>query len=69
MTITVNAIILSSFHIYKMVYFYGYWGAEVTQIIMMNFCKLSALAINYRDGGISQEEEKNMRSRNFKYLN
>lgn len=54
----VNAILLSLAHIHKMVYYYGFWGAEVTQVMMMNLCRLTAVSINYRDGGISKERQE-----------
>jgi len=54
----VNALILSIVHIHKMYYYYGFWGAEISQVFMMNFTKLSALAINYRDGGMKTEKQK-----------
>lgn len=53
----VNALLLSCAHIYKMYYYYGYWGVEATQVLMMNFTKMSALAINYRDGGLSEDRQ------------
>ena len=52
----INAIILSLAHLHKMYYYYGYWGVEITQMMMMNFTKLSGLAVNYRDGGLKSEE-------------
>jgi hypothetical protein len=52
----VNAFLLGAAHIHKMYYYYGFWGAEVTQVMMMNLCKISAIAINYRDGAIPKEK-------------
>ncbi len=56
MVFVVNGLLLSIANIHKMVYYYGFWGADVTNILMMNFTKLTAIAINYRDGGLSDEE-------------
>ena len=53
----VNAILLSLAHIHKMVYYYGYWGADVTTVMMMNLCKLTAVSINYRDGSIPKDRQ------------
>jgi hypothetical protein len=38
-----------------MVFYYGYWGADVTTVMMMNLCRLTAVSINYRDGSLSKE--------------
>jgi hypothetical protein len=54
----VNALLLGGAHIHKMYYYYGFWGAEVTQVMMMNLCKISAISINYRDGGVPQEKRE-----------
>lgn len=54
---------------HKMYYYYGFWGAEVTQIMMMNLCKISAFAINYRDGAVPKDKrESDLKSREREYL-
>lgn len=53
----VNSILLSLAHIHKLIYYYGFWGAEVTQVMMMNLCRLTAVSINYRDGGVPKEKQ------------
>lgn len=62
----VNAILLSLAHIHKMVFYYGFWGAEVTQVMMMNLCRLTAVAMNYRDGAIPKEkQDSELKSSNY----
>lgn len=39
-----------------MYYYYGFWGAEVTQIMMLNLCRIAAISINYRDGAVPKEK-------------
>jgi hypothetical protein len=56
----VNAVLLSGAHIHKMIYYDGFWGADVTAVMMLNLCKISAIAINYRDGGVKKEEREKM---------
>jgi hypothetical protein len=63
----VNALLLGGAHIHKMYYYYGFWGAEVTQVMMMNLCKISAVAINYRDGSQSVKKEE-LKSSKFKLI-
>jgi lysophospholipid acyltransferase len=46
--------LLSGAHIHKMIYYDGFWGADVTSVMMLNLCKVSAIAINYRDGGVER---------------
>jgi hypothetical protein len=41
-----------------MIYYYGFWGADVTQIMMMNICKITAISINFRDGGVTKEKRE-----------
>ena len=50
----VNAVLLSGAHIHKMIYYDGFWGADVTSVMMLNLCKVSAIAINYKDGGVER---------------
>ena len=45
-------------HIHKMYYYYGFWGAEVTTIMMINLCKITAVSINYKDGGVSKDKRE-----------
>ena len=45
-------------HIHKMYYYYGFWGAEVTTIMMINFCKITAVSINYKDGGVPKDKRE-----------
>ena len=52
----VNAGLLSATHIHKMIYYDGFWGADITAVMMLNLCKISAIAINYRDGNVPQEK-------------
>lgn len=54
----VNAILLGAAHIHKMYYYYGFWGAEITQAMMQNLCKISAICINYRDGAVPKEKRE-----------
>jgi lysophospholipid acyltransferase len=52
-----------------MYYYYGFWGAEVTQVMMMNLCKISAISINYRDGAIPKEKrDTQLKSREKEFL-
>jgi len=48
-----------------MIYYDGFWGADVTCVMMLNLCKVSAIAINYRDGGVekSKREEQLKKSK------
>lgn len=48
----VNAALLSATHIHKMIYYDKFWGADITAVMMLNLCKISAIAINYRDGSV-----------------
>ena len=61
----VNAVLLGGAHIHKMIYYDGFWGADVTCVMMLNLCKVSAIAINFRDGGVekSKREEKLKKSK------
>ncbi len=52
----VNAGLLSATHIHKMIYYDGFWGADITAVMMLNLCKISAIAINYRDGNVPQDK-------------
>jgi len=52
----VNAALLSGAHIHKMIYYDGFWGADITAVMMVNLCKISAIAINYRDGAVPEEK-------------
>ena len=64
----VNAVLLGLAHIHKMYYYYGFWGAEVTQVMMLNLCKVAAIAINYRDGGVPKDlREKELKSSKHAY--
>lgn len=54
----VNALLLGGAHIHKMIYYDGFWGADATAIMMMNLCKISAISINYRDGGVPKEKRE-----------
>jgi len=54
----INAIFTSLAQIYKQYYYYGFWGVEITQAIMMNFCKLTSLACCFRDGAMDQSTLK-----------
>jgi hypothetical protein len=54
----VNAVLLGGAHIHKMYYYYGFWGAEITQVMMINLCKISSVSINYRDGGVPKEKRE-----------
>jgi hypothetical protein len=59
----VNVVLLGLAHLHKMYYYYGFWGAEVTQIMMMNFCRMASCAINYRDGAVPKDlREKELKS-------
>jgi len=53
----VNAILLGLAHLHKMHYYYGFWGAEITNLMMMNLCRIAAVSINYRDGSVPKEEQ------------
>jgi hypothetical protein len=39
-----------------MIYYDGFWGADITAVMMLNLCKISAIAINYRDGNVPQDK-------------
>ena len=54
----VNALLLGGAHIHKMIYYDGFWGADVTSVMMLNLCKVSAIAINYRDGGVEKSKRE-----------
>ncbi len=56
----VNAILLGGAHIHKMIYYDGFWGADVTSVMMLNLCKVSAIAINYRDGGVAKDKRDSL---------
>ena len=58
MVFVVNAVLLGGAHLHKMVYYYGFWGADVTQVMMMNLCKISSISINYRDGGVPKDKRE-----------
>jgi hypothetical protein len=54
---------LGGAHIHKMIYYDGFWGADITAVMMLNLCKISAIAINYRDGAVPKEKrEKELKS-------
>ena len=55
--------LLSVAHIHKEYYYRGFWGAEITGVLMMNFTRLSSVAICYRDGGVPKDDrEKELKS-------
>jgi hypothetical protein len=41
-----------------MIYYDGFWGADITAVMMLNLCKISAIAINYRDGAVPKEKRE-----------
>jgi hypothetical protein len=41
-----------------MYYYYGFWGADITNLMMMNLCRISAVSINYKDGSIPKAEQE-----------
>lgn len=45
-------------HIHKMMYYYDFWGVDAATVMMMNFCKISSFAINYRDGAVPKEQRE-----------
>jgi lysophospholipid acyltransferase len=53
----VNALLLSLAHIHKMIYYSRFWGADVNSVMMMNLCRLTAISINYRDGGVPMPKD------------
>merc|ERR1712032_1402420 len=46
---------LSGIHIYRMIIDYGNWTLDVNVILMINVCKISAIAFSYYD---SDRDEK-----------
>lgn len=44
-------LLLSIYHIYRMVVDYGGWTLDVSTILMGNVCKYSLFAFSYEDGG------------------
>jgi len=66
---TVNAVLLGAAHIHKMYYYYGFWGAEITQAMMTNLTKVSAICINFRDGAVPKSSrETYLKSRKMIYF-
>jgi lysophospholipid acyltransferase len=64
----VNAVLLGGAHIHKMIYYDGFWGADITSVMMLNLCKVSAIAINYRDGGVEKaKRDKELKKRKIYY--
>jgi hypothetical protein len=62
----VNAVLLSLAHLHKMRYYYGFWGAEITNLMMMNLCRITAVSFNYKDGAIPKsEQEEKLKTRNI----
>lgn len=47
----VSLLLLSAYHIYRMVVDYGSWTLDVSTILMGNVCKYSLFAYSYEDGG------------------
>lgn len=45
-----SILILSGYHIYRLVTDYGSWVVDTTTILMMIICKYSAFAYAYEDG-------------------
>jgi lysophospholipid acyltransferase len=65
----VNAALLSATHIHKMIYYDKFWGADITAVMMLNLCKISAIAINYRDGSVPvAKRDTELKSREKEYL-
>ena len=59
----VNAFLLSLVHIHKKIYYKGFWGADITSVLMMNLCRLTAVSICYRDGmKIADKTDKELRT-------
>lgn len=48
-------IILSVYHIYRLITDYGSWKIDVATFFMMVVCKYSSFAYAYEDGGKSDE--------------
>jgi hypothetical protein len=48
-----SIIVLSSYHIYRLIISYGSWNLDVSTIMMMFVCRYSMFAYAYQDGGIS----------------
>lgn len=44
-------LLLSVYHIYRMIVDYGGWTLDVSTILMGNVCKYSLFAFSYEDGG------------------
>ena len=51
-------VILSAYHIYRMIDSYGSWELDVSSILMGAVCKYSLLAYAYQDGS---EQDKTLR--------
>jgi len=64
----VNALMLSCAHLYKMYYYYGWWGIEVTTLMMMNLCRITSVAICYKDGVVPEiDRESKLKTRERYY--
>lgn len=64
----VNALLLSLSHLHKMYYYYGYWGIEITNLMMMNLCRITSASICYKDGAVPlKEREDKLKTRKYKY--
>jgi len=52
-----------------MIYYDKFWGADITAVMMLNLCKISAIAINYRDGSVPvAKRDTELKSREKEYL-
>lgn len=51
LTTWISLLILSIYHIYRLVVDYGSWTLDVSTILMGNVCKYSLFAYSYQDGG------------------
>lgn len=54
----VSVILLSVYHIYRMVLDYGGWNLDVSTILMMLVCKYSMFAFAYQDGAVPEKDIK-----------
>eukprot|EP00347_Sterkiella_histriomuscorum_P004536 403360089 len=64
----VNALLLSLAHLHKMYYYYGFWGAEITNLMMMNLCRITAVSICYKDGAVPEKDrEEKLKTRERVY--
>lgn len=64
----INSVLLSLAHIHKMWYYYGFWGAEITNLMMMNLCRITAVSMAYKDGSVPEKErEEKLKTRERVY--